>query len=218
MNRKSTAWKKNRRLGDVAGGRRKPKFEDNIRRREHSLKPPAPGQETPVLIEENPSRDFYFPVRGVEVLAYLRTLPEDDVLGLTHVWMRRVKTRQYADARRPLAEYIWGSGLSVIVLYPWPRDRVLRFGRKRPSARSLRAYRRWTTDLVLEDGVWCLRWTSDAVHDFYLQGLVAHEVGHHCDPELITVVNPRPREEFAEQYALRRMAIGEEVRRTGDEV
>lgn len=211
MERKLTAWKKNRKLGDVAGGRRCLKFEDQVVRREHSLKRPAPGQTVPILIEDNPSRDYFFPVTIAEANDYLRTFPDEDVNGLTHLWLRRISSRAHRVAGKPMAEYIWGSGVCAIILYPWSKDRLLRLGRRRPSASTQKRYTRWTTDLVLEGGVWCLRWSEDALRDFYLTTLLGHEVGHHRDPNRRSKANGRQQEESAEQYALRWMPGGEEL-------
>lgn len=211
MERKLTAWRKNRKLGDVAGGRRWPKLEDGIVRREHSLKPPAPGQALPILVEDNPSRDYIFPITVEDAREYLRAFPEEDVKGLTHLWLRRVSARAYRAAGSPLAEYVWGSGVRAIILYPWARDRLLRFGSRRPSASAQKRYSRWTTDLVLEKGGWCLRWSDEALRDFYLTALLGHEVGHHRDPARRSKANERGREEAAEQYALRWMPDGEEL-------
>ncbi len=44
--RKHTAWKKNRKFGDVMGGRQRPKLADNIFNRQHSLTAPDKGQES----------------------------------------------------------------------------------------------------------------------------------------------------------------------------
>lgn len=37
QSRKETAWKKNRKFGDVKGGRMRPKLADNIFNRQHNL-------------------------------------------------------------------------------------------------------------------------------------------------------------------------------------
>jgi hypothetical protein len=58
---KTIPWRKSRTFGDIYGGRRWPKFADNIRLRLHSLPALSPGQAMPILIENNPSRDFCFP-------------------------------------------------------------------------------------------------------------------------------------------------------------
>ncbi|PIF45258.1 hypothetical protein CLU96_2259 [Chryseobacterium sp. 52] len=67
QNRKETAWKKNRKFGDIHGGRTKLKYTDGIFKRLHSLLPPTAEQETPIFIIENTSRDFYFPVTIDEI-------------------------------------------------------------------------------------------------------------------------------------------------------
>ena len=211
MNRKYTAWKKNRNLGDIAGGRQKLKCEDNILRREHTFVSPSSEEEIPVLIQENPSRDFYFPITAIEARDYLQTFPPEDVAGITHLWLKRLKSKEYDLPARPLAEYIWGSGVYLIVIYPWARNGLLHFGNRRPSAKVLGRYKRWTTDLIENDGMWCLRWTKDAVRDFYFTGILAHEVGHHCDKNRSSAANNKQREETAEQYALRWMPNGQKL-------
>jgi hypothetical protein len=218
MYRKFTAWKKNRKLGDVAGGRKWPKIEDRLFRREHCLKPPSPGQPIPILIEENPSKDFFFPITGKEALEQLRSYPEADTNGITHLWLRRLKTASSLIAKRPLAEYIYGSRVCVIVVYPWAKDRLLRLGHSRPATRVLRHYSRWTSELVHEGGQWCLRWPDEKLREFYLSALIGHEVGHHQDEHQWTRANEQEREECAEQYSLRWMADGEKVILGMDEV
>ena len=218
MERKLTAWRKNRKLGDVAGGRKWPKVEDQIVRRENSLKPPVPGQALPILIEDNPSRDYFFPVTIEEARDHLQTFPQEDVSGITHLWLRRINTRAYRVAGRPLAEYIWGSGVRAIILYPWSRDRLLKMGSGRPAMSTQKRYSRWTTELVQEGGEWSLRWSDEALRDFYLTALLGHEVGHHRDPHRRSKANGRQQEEFAEQYAIRWMPDGEELFVTKAEV
>lgn len=211
MERKLTAWRKNRKLGDVAGGRKWPKVEDHIVRREHSLKSPAPGQALPILIEDNPSRDYFFPITAEEARDHLRTFPEEDVGGITHLWLRRLSTRAFRAAGRPLAEYIWGSGARAIILYPFSSDGLLKMGRRRPAVSTQQRYSRWTTELVQVQGEWCLRWSAEMLRDFYLTALLGHEVGHHRDPHRRGKANGRQQGESAEQYALRWMPDGEEL-------
>jgi len=211
MNRKLTAWKKNQDFGDIAGGRRRLKCEDNVLQREHTFKAPSPEEEIPILIQENPSRDFYFPISVIEARDYLKTFPLNDVEGVTHIWLKRLKSSDYKLPDRPLAEYIWGSGVYLIVIYPWARNGLLPFGYHRPSAKVLRYYKRWTTDLKENRGTWYLKWTREAVRDFYLTGLLAHEIGHHCDPKRPSPANKKHREETAEQYSLRWMPNGQKL-------
>lgn len=76
--KKETAWKKSRKFGDVKGGRRRIKIEDNIFNRAHNLKAPGSNQATPILMEDNPSREFFFPLNCQEALEALQALPSED--------------------------------------------------------------------------------------------------------------------------------------------
>ena len=204
LNRKETAWRKNRRFGEIHGGRSKRKVPDSILRRVHSLPPPADGAELPQFIIDNPSRQFAFPIVESQIRKALGRLPYSDTARITHVWLRRVSMASYRAGRVPFAQFLCGRGARIIVLYPWPTDMLLRFGRRRPMARLLREYSPWTEDLVLVEERWCLRWTMDALRAFYLNHLLLHEVGHHVDwyYRRWTEANRRQTEEAADQYAV----------------
>lgn len=203
LTRKQTAWRKNRKLGDIQGGRMCVKREDNIFQRKHSLQRPAPDAELPILLEENPSKGFVFPISGQEVLRHLRTYPSEAIEGITHIWLRRAKKTEFESGTLPMAEFICGSGVRVIVLYPWAKDLTLWFGTKKPNAKDLHHYARWTEDLICKRSQWYLRWTPEALKRFYLDHLLAHEIGHHVDwyARHWSKANQKQREEFAEQYA-----------------
>jgi len=198
---KETAWRRNRKFGDVHGGRTRPRLVDNVFNRQHSLQPPGPHDERPITITDNPSRDFFFPVTADEVLATLRSLPSDHVATLTHVWLRRVRKRDFAAA--PQASFICGSGVRLVVLYPWPRDMLLRLGAKEPQGRALNQYRAWCTNLIQTEGEWALRWTEESLRRYYLEHLVLHEVGHHVDwyQRHWSKANAKQVEDFADNYA-----------------
>lgn len=204
VGRKTTAWKKNRKLGDVYGGRKWPKLADKIFARCHGLQRPSSADTLPILIQDNPSRDFFFPVDGVESLSALAALPAADTDGITHVWLRRLKRSDYETGTMPLAEFICGSGVRLVVLYPWPRDMLLRFGQGRPRSQVLNRYAPWCTDLVQHEGEWALRWERAALRRFYVMHLLFHEVGHHVDhyQRRWSKANRAQVEEYANQYAM----------------
>jgi len=127
--KKHTAWRKNRKFGDVHGGRTHPKITDGIFNRAHSLSPPGPDQQTPILIEDNPSRDYFFPLTGEECI---KALPKRDQVGVTHLWLRRPGATDRREGL-PLAQFICGSGVRLIVMFPWRKDMRLCLGRRRPA-------------------------------------------------------------------------------------
>ncbi|MCD1117415.1 hypothetical protein [Chryseobacterium turcicum] len=91
QNRKETAWKKNRKFGDIYGGRAHLKCADGIFKKLHNLLPPNEGEVTPIFIIENTSRDFYFPVTIDEIKETLTKLPTSHTKYLTHIWLDKVK-------------------------------------------------------------------------------------------------------------------------------
>lgn len=87
-----TPWKKSRKYGDVLGGRKFPKLTEKIFNRLHSLDRPGVNDELPILIQENPSRDFFFPVSAEEIQAKLETLAQGHGEGITHIWLHTTWT------------------------------------------------------------------------------------------------------------------------------
>jgi hypothetical protein len=205
MDRKTTAWKKSRKFGDVHGGRCRPKLSDNIFRRCHSLKAPAKGVELPILIQDNPSRNFFFPISAHEACAVLRALPERDTSGITHIWCRRLKKSEFGQQGQPMAEFICGSGVRVIILYPWRRDMTLSWTRK-PQNRLLNEMSRFGFKIMRRRGEWVVQPTLPQLRLFYIEHLLYHEVGHHVDwyNRHWSAGNHKQVEEYATQYAIQK--------------
>ena len=204
ISRKHTAWKKSRKFGDVYGGRVRPQLVDNIFNRQHSLHAPGPQDELPVCMTDNPSRDFFFPVTAEEAVESLRRLPVEHHQAITHLWLRRVRKKDY-DEDHPFANYICGSDVQLIVLYPWPTDMLLRFpGSRKPTSKMLRSFEPWCSDLVRRNGEWCLHWTQEAVREFYLDKLLFNQVGYHIDfyRHRWTDANRKQTDQFAANYAV----------------
>jgi hypothetical protein len=206
INKKQTAWKKNRKFGDVYGGRSRPKLTDSIFCRLHSISPPYPLDRLPIYITDNPSRDFFFPLQPNEIAAELDRLPAEDRAQITHIWLRRCKKSEYVAGEIPFAQFICSSGVRVIILYPWPSDLRLFISKKRPTDRKLQQYAKYTTDLIETSAGWFLVWTLPAIKDFYVEMLLYHEIGHHLDwyRRHWTAANQSQAEEYANQYAFNR--------------
>ena len=208
-----TPWKKSRTYGDFYGGRERLKLSDNIFKRAHSLQRPGPDDVLPILMEDNPSRDFFFPLSGAEVLEGLRALPEDDCEGITHVWLKRVKKSDFIDGSQPLAWFICGSGVRLITLFAWPTDLTLHYGAKRPSNRSINEAKRYGATVEKNGKNWVCRWELEAAREFFLKGILYHEVGHHIDWcfRHMSAANGRKAEDFADQYAMAKTVVATHV-------
>ena len=211
--RKYTAWKKNRKFGDIYGGRERKRLRDNIFARAHSLKKPAIHCKLPLLMSENPGRDFFFPINVNEALIALEALPLECYRQITHLWLRRGNKEKYLKGKQPLAEFICGSGVRVIILYPWPNDMMLCVGNKKPSTRLLKEYNEWTTDVVQVKNQWYFRWELAPLRHFYIQYLLYNKVGYHVNwyREHWSKANRKMVNEFASQYAIQKTATATEV-------
>jgi hypothetical protein len=206
--RKETAWRKNREFGEIHGGRTRRRFADDIFARLHSLKRPVgPGVELPIFIQDNPSRDFFFPVTVEEIREVLQRVPS---VGLTHVWLRRLRKIDWESASKPFARFIAGSGVRLVVLYAWPRDMLLRFGLKKPARRWLRKYAQYGPELARDEKGWFMQWNEEQLRRFYIEYLLLHELGHLDDyfRTRWTKANNRTTEEFADQFAVAWSAAG----------
>lgn len=213
MNRKLTAWKKNRKFGDIHGGRTRLRLTDNIFRRCHSLKRPEADEVLPILIEDNPSKEFFFPLTVHEVEEALKALPKQDYAQITHIWMRRLKKTEYESGKMPLAEFICGSGVRVIILYPIPKNMIVELGQGKPSARKLKELGKWCNDIYFKNGQWQVKWELPELRIYYINNLLYHEVGHHVDwyYRNWTKENSKQAEEYADQYAIQKTATATHV-------
>ena len=130
---------------------------DGIFNRAHSIERPGPHDDLPIVIEENPSRDMVFPTSADKITERIRVLPHQDTAGITHLWLRRAKPGEHESGNVPFAEFICGSGVRMIVVYPWPADLTLRFGRSppRPSNSESTPPGRQTSVAVRMGGRWC---------------------------------------------------------------
>ncbi len=181
QSRKETAWKKSRKFGDIKGGRHKNKWLNTVLNRFHNLDAPTDRDTLPIYIKDNPSRDFYFPVEISDLENHMAKLTAYRTENITHIWLKKQSTKEFKSADSLQGCYIWGENVKLIVLYSFPVDNRMNFGKKKPSAKTLRWYRDYCTDLVEEKDNWYLQFTEQGIKDYYLNGLFMHEIGHHID-------------------------------------
>ena len=202
--RKNTAWKKNRKFGDVSGGRDKIKLADNIFNREHNLSAPNEKERKPIFIIDNPSRDFYFPVTKDEVRETLQRLPENHTNHLTHIWLQRIKKSDYLSHKTFQGSFVCGGGVYLIILHPFQVDNKMRFGKSKPLKKTLNYYRDFTMELKMDQDGWFLQWTHEKIREYYLEILLLHEIGHSIDSfykRYWSKSTKQKREKWADNYA-----------------
>lgn len=154
---------------------------DNIFNRLHNLQATNENEATPIFIKDNPSRDFFFPVSIEEIEAFLEKLPHKHTEYLTHIWLRKMTKKEYEKENKIQGCFICGSGVNLIVLYPFSRDLKMTFGNKKPDRKILKWYSKYEPELVENAGNWELIWTEEKIKRYYLEGLLLHEIGHKVD-------------------------------------
>jgi hypothetical protein len=206
ISRKETAWKKNRKFGDVKGGRTFPKITNRIFNRQHSLQKPNENDELPIFFKDNPSKDFYFPIEETEVLERINQLPIEHRENITHIWLKKVDKEDYQKGDSLQGMFICGSGVNLIVLSAFPKNLKMIFGAQKPLKKELNLYSNWCRNLRFDEkkNVWYLKWEVEKVRDYYLNFLLLHELGHFVESvyqSFWSKANERKSENFADNFA-----------------
>ncbi|MEM8713105.1 MAG: hypothetical protein AAGG01_19325 [Planctomycetota bacterium] len=175
--RKEIAWKKNRNFGVAKGGRYQAKVNSVIRLL-HELEAPGKDQELPILMQDRPPSDEYWPLSVEEVREALRELPESDVDGITHIWLRTPSSKMKRQGV-PLSSLTTGRGVRVIMLHPWPRDRTVRFGRKRPPEAVCRVHASYGADPYKQSRAWYATFGEAELRRYVVEQLLFHSIGDH---------------------------------------
>ncbi len=181
ITKKHTAWKKNRKFGDVYGGRTFPICVDKIFNRQHNFSPPQENDERPIFVVENTSKYFYFPVSVDDIKTVFKKLPEEQTKHITHVWLQKIKKADYENGDTLQACFICGSGVNLIVIHPFPVDNRMLLGDKKPEKKVLNYYKNYTTDLFVENGNWYIQWNRENIRQYYLECLLLYEIGNSID-------------------------------------
>jgi len=203
QNRKETAWKKSRKFGDVKGGRKWPKLKDKIFNRKHNFLKPVEGDVTPIFILDNETRDLFFPINQADVESFLTKLPAEHTDMLTHIWFRKLSNKEYEEDKA-LCCFMCGSGVNLIVFYPFRRDLIMNFGKKKPSSKVLKWYAPYSNELMNVDGEWQLKWTEESIKAYYLESLLLFQLGNQFNSfykDFWSKANKVKSQNFANNYA-----------------
>lgn len=199
--KKETRWKRNRKFGDVKGGRKWAKRTDNIFKRYHTLERPGKDDELPVYMEDNPSRDFFHPASIADIARQLQNLPVNATQYITHIWLKKVRKADFMARKCWQAAFISGSGVRLIVLNAFPTDLCMSFGKKEPESKTKKFYSQWDNRWIRKNNIWHLQWTKESIKDYYLNHLLLHEIGHLTDWRYFSPANTKQTEDFADSFA-----------------
>ena len=207
-----TPWKKSRSYGDNYGGASEHREEDNIRARLHSFHRPGAFEDVPIIRVDNPSRDWFHPLNAEQVRFALKALPPDDHDDVTHVWLRRGDS-PHRGHLNCAAEAIWGSGVTLVTLYPVRRSLVRDHGVRKPSQYYQRLYQQYGAHLHRRGRNWQTIWTLPEVRKFYIQEALYSSVAYHsayvwragrCN-------SAKAKEERVEDWLFRKRSLAEDV-------
>ena len=178
---------------------------DKVFDRVNLLMPVKPSDVLPLIVEDVPSKDAFFPVEPAELTELILKAIKPEARELTHIWYRRPKPSEFRGGRVPFTEYIYANGICLIVFYPWPETLIFPLTKK-PTDAILNRYRKWSPKVSSHKGKWQLQWNLDSVRDFYLNDLLKNLLGLHFDfqTKLAQMPDGRLRNGQLVQYANQR--------------
>ena len=145
------------------------------------------------VIEQTPGAGFRHILSEADVRARLADFPDEVIRQLDVVQFSRMTRKKQSF---PCYGMQWGSSL---YLYPI-EDNLIEYYHCPPRPSQVNEARmyggRW---IQREKYLWALEWTEESVHDFYLNNILIHELGHIVDSRNTSYVD---RERYAEWFAL----------------
>ncbi len=159
------------RIGDIKGGKARPKLVDNLLNNKNKLLPPVEGK-NPIYIIGNLTNEYYFPVTKDDVKKALKKLPTSHVENLTHIWLRKLPKKSAEGNINCQASYIRNNEINLVVIYPFPKDLKMRFGVIKPTNDVLEWYKAYQPNLIKEKHDWFLKWEASQIKKYYLDDLL----------------------------------------------
>lgn len=175
---------------------------NNIFKFSHLFERPNDDEVLPLFIEENPSKNYYFPIERSDVERVLEKLQKEDFNELTHVWFKREAVN---DGFPWLGRVILTGSVRVIVLHPWPVSGRLLWSRsKKPLQRWRRLFLRYGAQWIQDKHDWYVFLEGDNLKRFYLEQVFLYEMGYVVDSrtEYWKRMSSKHMVNYTQQYAL----------------
>ncbi len=150
------------------------------------------GRDVIEILTEAPGAGYMHPVTVQEVADRIEQLPMRFRQPLEVVQLSRMTRKR---ALMPLYGLQWGS---TVYLYPI-EDTLIETYRRPPMPAQITEARMHGGKWVHSGHHWELRWTLQALKDFYLNNILIHEIGHVNDTRNTST---QDRERFAEWFAI----------------
>jgi hypothetical protein len=162
---KHTSWKKNRKFGQIFGGRERIKMKDNIYKRLHSFHKPAQFEEKPIVIYDNPSKDFFFPINFEDVK---NSLSKSTFDSFTHIWFKKIKRSDFESNEYRVSDYVFGSGVNLLIIYPFSKKLIIRESISMPSQRRLKHFKKYKAELKNDKKGYYFEFNEESIKNYYL--------------------------------------------------
>ncbi|MBW3597219.1 MAG: hypothetical protein KY475_08085 [Planctomycetes bacterium] len=145
------------------------------------------------IVVQKPAAGFQHVVTPEEIRRRLARLPEHMLEPLEVVQLSRLTRKQRA---YPCYGMQWGQ---AVYLYPMEADLIEHYTGPPTPAELIEARMYGGCWEQVSRKRWRLRWTQDAIKDFYLNNVLIHEIGHLLDDRNSST---RDRERYAEWFAI----------------
>lgn len=150
------------------------------------------------IVVEHPHPDFISPVKKHHIIETIRSIPEDFTRGVKSIIVLRGTRRQAAQNSGQVYGLYWEN---MIFLYPYPKSLLNMTYAKAPRPHILNDHKRAGAIVGSANGSTTIKYTEEAVKQFYLRDVLIHEIGHHVDAVNFSDKSHKKIEGFAEWFA-----------------
>ncbi|MHB1455815.1 MAG: hypothetical protein ACYC0V_02760 [Armatimonadota bacterium] len=152
------------------------------------------------IVAREPHPAFISPVTADEIRDVLLRVPPEFLVGLGTIYLLGGTSKQDTVAFSKLFRYGCYMYNRNIVLFAFPRRCLAEYYDRLPPPDVMQEYTKAGATWENEGKRWVLRFTSDAVRDYYLYDVLLHEIGHHVDRDNLWKTSTADSESYAKWF------------------
>lgn len=158
-----------------------------------------------IIFSEQTNDKFVMPINEIDIHTAFKNIPKTFLSELKGVVLLSGSSKQAKTSSSKL--FCYGSYcFGVIFIFPFPKSEMRSVSKTLPPPHIQREYERAGIKYEFRDNKWHKEFSLSSLHQFYLNDVLMHELGHHVDRGNKKTHNESERyaEWFATEYGFRR--------------